>query len=516
MSSISSSFRASRRTVLLGVSAAGLAACAPGAPPPGLLRVATNGMPDSLDPALGQFAAAALVYKQIHAGLTEYGADGQLAPGLAEDWSVSADGLNWTFRLRDGLRWSDGTGLTAQDVVWSARRLVDPAQSFADLGDFFAVENSAAVLAGESPAEALGVEALDVRTVRFRLTSPLGLLPILMREFYPFPRHVIERHGADWVRPENLVTAGAYTVTEMTQLGLRLVKNPHFYNADTVAITEIQLDAVRDDATRARMFRAGEYDLADRPAANQIDFLRDRLGSQFQSFDAPILRYLKLNHARPELARASVRRPLSAAIDRDFLAQTIFGGTASATRTVTPPLPEITRYLGLPARNVAPDTLSLDRALEIRATPGIGERLAIAIADDWARIGVETELLISYPTDLYQAVDAGEFDVAVASFNRGLKSDPFFMLDPFEPGGFAANFGWDDAIFAEMMARARRENDPAERPVSYASAEWRIYEEGALIPLVHDRAHWLVGERVAGTRSDVQPMLWRDLALFEA
>ncbi len=119
------------------------------------------------------------------------------------------------------------------------------------------------------------------------------------------------------------------------------------------------------------------------------------------------------------------------------------------------------------------------------------------------------------PTDLYQAVDAGDFDIAIASYNRGLKADPFFMLDPFAPGGFADNFGFSDPEFAALMQSAREDSDPATRGDAYRAAEHRLLDLQAVIPLLHDRAHWLVGERLGGTRSDVQPMLWRNLSLTD-
>lgn len=497
-----------RRTLLAASAASGLAACNRAGPPHGLLRVATTNLPDSLDPARGEFASAALAYKQLHAGLTEYAPDGSVAPGLAEGWSFRDEGRRWFFHLREGLTWSDGHPLTAEDVVWSVRRLVDPAQSFARLGDFFAIENARAVLAGERPPEALGVSALNDRSVEFRLNAPLGLVPVLMREFYPFPRHVIDRVGLDWVRPENMVTAGAYTLTGESQLHLSMTRNPAYYAAGSVAIPAIRLDAVQEASTRVRLFRAGDYDLADRPPANQIGFLRERLGERFRSFDAPILRYLKVNHARTPLGSAGVRAALSDSIDREFIAREFFAGTAEPTRHVIPTLDART------ATASAPQNIGLERPLEIRTTPGDNERIAVAIADDWRRIGVEAEILVTYATDLYQAVEAGAFDIAVARFNRGLKSDPFFMLDPFAPGGFADNFNWSDPAFAEAMARARRETDPAARALAYRQAQDRLFEETAVIPLLHERAHWMVGERVAGTRSEVQPQLWRDLSLL--
>jgi len=507
MSTTSSSCRADawrldRRSVLLG--AAALSACGQRTVPTDTLRVATATLPDSLDPARGEFASAALVYKQIHAGLTEYGADGQLAPGLAERWEVTPDGRAWTFILREGLAWSDGRPLTAHDIAWSARRLVDPAQSFAILGDFQNVVNARAIVSGDADADTLGVEVVNDRAVRFNLASPLGLFPLLMREFYPFPRHVIERVGDEWVRPANWVCAGAYTVESVSQVDMVLARNPYFHDRARVSIPRIHLQAVREDATRVRLFRAGDLDLADNPPAQQIDFLRRQLGDQFQSFEAPILRYLKPNHARTPLNDPAVRAALSAAIDRDFLAREIFNGTASPAQTVL----KKTRF-----DRPEPAPVSIDRPLEIRTTTGIGERLAVSIADDWRRIGVESEILVTYPTDLYQAVDAGAFDLAVASFNRGLKTDAFFMLDPFAPEGFAANFNWQDETFAERMRMAREESDPATRLVAYAAAEQRLLEETAIIPLVHENAHWLVADRVTGTRPDVQPQVWRELGI---
>lgn len=496
-----------RRTALASTLA--LAACGQRAAPANELRVGISGLPDSLDPARGQFASAALIYKQIHAGLTEYGADGQLAPGLAEHWQVAPDGLAWTFTLREDLHWSDGHPLTAADIAWSALRLVDPEQSFAVLGDFQNVVNARAIVAGELPAGRLGVDILDDRRVRFRLDQPLGLFPLLMREFYPFPRHVIARVGDDWIEPEHWVSAGAYTVAQVSQGDMTLHRNPYFYGFDDVAIARIHIQAVREDATRVRLFRAGDLDLADNPPSHQIDFLRDQLGSRFRSFDAPVLRYLKLNHDRPELADPVLRGALDHAIDRAFLVRELFAGTAAVARQVLP-APASDDGMPLISQFGSPTP---DRPLQIRTTTGLGERIAVSLADDWRKIGVTTESFATYPTDLYQAVDAGDFDIAIASFNRGLKSDPFFMLDPFAPDGFAANFNWRDAAFAALMEAARRESDPERRAGLYREANDRIAEQHALVPLVHERAHWLVSDRLAGVRADVQPQLWRNLSI---
>lgn len=511
----------SRREALAGAGALTLAAAACSrreTAPEGLLRVAIDTLPDSLDPARGQFASAALLYKQLHAGLTEYGPDGALAPGLAERWETPDGGRSWVFHLRSGLKWSDSAALTADDVVWSVQRLAGPGVSFADIGDFYALENIRAVLTDAAPPESLGISAPDPLTVVMRLDHPVGVFPLLMREFYPFPRHVIDRHGPAWVRPGNMVTAGAYGLSGQHALGLRLERNPHYYAADAVRIPAIAVDAVEDGGTRARLFRAGDFDLAARPPPNQIPFLRRELGPRFRGFPAPILTYIKPNHARPGLSDPRVRRALSMAIDRGFICQELQAGASSPAETVIPAAAPVRR---MAERRAAARALLAEAGwggaerlrLELRVTSGEREGIAVAIADDLGHVGVECAVWASPPLDLYQAVDAGEFDLALARYDRGLKADPLFMLEPFAPGGFANNFGWADDEYAALMAAARAEAAPVPRAAAYTAAEARLLEQEAMIPLFFERAWWLAGARVTGLRDDIQPMLWRDLAL---
>lgn len=516
-----SRFDLTRRHALALAAAGALASCARRSEadaPEGLLRVAIANEPDSLDPLKGQFASSALLYKQLHAPLTEYSPTGGLAPGLADGWR-SPDGRVWTFRLNPGLVWSDGTPLTAQDVVWTARRAVDPRTGFADLGDFFAVENAKAALAGEAAPETIGVEAPDLHTVIFRLDQPVGLFPVFMREFYPLPRHAVEANPDRWTRAENWVGAGPYVLESQSALSYRLVRNPSFHAASSVSIPAVRVEVVEDAATRTRLFRAGDLDLADQPPPEQIGFLKEQIGDRMKSFEAPILSYLKINHARPALADVRVRQAISLAIDRAFLADQFFDGEASPTETVIPseapaaPADLDTARTLLAAAGYEPGT---PLRLSLRTTSGGRERLAVAIADDLSRIGVEIEILATYPVDMFQAVDAGEFDLALSRFDRGLKSDPNFMLQPFGPEGFADDGGWRGPVredFDALMNQARATINAEMRSTLYHEAERLLLARQAIVPLLHERAFWMVSDRVTGVRGEVQPMLWRDLGL---
>jgi len=519
---------ATRRAVLAGAasaSALAFAACAPrGGGENGFLRVAIDTEPDSLDPLKGQFAASALLYKQLHAPLTEYSPSGGLAPGLAQSWR-SEDGLTWRFRLAEGLQWSDGAPLTAEDVVWTAQRAVDPRTGFANLGDFFAVTGARDALAGRAPASAIGVTAPDARTILFELETPIGAFPVLMREFYPLPRHAVEAHGDRWVRAEHWVSSGPYILREANALTYLLAKNPHFQAAASVSIENVRVDVVEDEATRSRLFRSGDLDLADRPPPEQIGFLRREIGERLHGFDAPILSYLKLNHRREGLSDVRVRRALSLAVDRQFLADNFFSGEASPTIHVIPaavlegsdtvvPPPDLDAARALLAEaGYGPDN---SLRLVLRVSSGSRERIAIAIADDLRNAGLEIEILSSYPHDVSQAVAGGDFDMTLGYFNRGLKLEPDFMLEPFAPGGFADDTGWSGPgrdRFAQLMEEARARVSRGERMAVHREAEAVFLENQCNVPLLHERAFWMISERVQRRDDTLQPQLWRDLSL---
>lgn len=508
-----------RRTALVSAAALAGAACSPRqGPPENLLRAAIDSEPDSLNPLKGQFASAALLFKQLHAPLTEYSPSGGLAPGLASSWR-SVDARTWRFTLREDLVWSDGVSLTAEDVVWTAQRAVDPMTGFADLGDFFAVVNAREALRGETAPETIAVSAPDPRTVVFQLDRPLALFPVLMREFYPLPRHVLEAEPDAWLRPQNWVSAGPYLLSDRGALSLGMTKNPRFHAADSVAIERIDVQVIEDAAARARRFRAGDLDLADRPPGDQIGFLREQLGERLHGYPAPILTYIKVNCAQPHLSDTRVRQALSLAIGRDRLNNQFFNGEASPTGVVIPHEDHVA-----PQRDPAAARRLLDAAgyspdaplhVNLRATAGDRDRLAVAIMDDFAEAGIQATLNATYPNDLYQAVDGGDYDLALARFDRGLKADAEFMIQPFAEDGFADNTNWSGprrAAFNALIEAASAELEAADRLNLLREAERIFIAEMSSIPLLHERAYWMIAERVEAP-DQLQPQLWRDLTL---
>jgi ABC-type oligopeptide transport system substrate-binding subunit len=255
----------------------GLALAAGAAAEPVTLRAGLAADPPSLDPQLASGSIFSAVVVDLFTGLVTRDAASKPAPGCAESWTVSEDRQTWTFRLRPGLEWSDGTPLTAEDFAWSFRRLMNPQTASPLSGQFFPIRNAREVFAGRLPPGELGVEARDPRTVVIRLAQPvpyfLDLLTIL--SVAPLPRHAIERHGADWTKAGNMVGNGAYVLEGRQPQGpIRLVKNPRFHAADTVRIDVVSWEPTPDPNTALQRFLAGELDMIQTFSPEQLERVR--------------------------------------------------------------------------------------------------------------------------------------------------------------------------------------------------------------------------------------------------
>src|SRR5262249_26777798 len=183
------------------------------------LRVASSVVPSDPDPLQAWSLENIRLQMALFDRLAERREDATIVPSLAERWEISDDGLRYAFRLREGLRWSDGTPLTAHDVEFGVKRILDPAEHGLPIVIYFVLENARDYALGRSDdADAVGVRALDDRTVEFRLIAPAPyFLGVANRpDCGPQPRHAIERHGKAWTDPRHQVVSGAFLPVERT------------------------------------------------------------------------------------------------------------------------------------------------------------------------------------------------------------------------------------------------------------------------------------------------------------
>ena len=240
------------------------------------LRVANSGEPDSLDPHQVSGNWEDRIIGDMFMGLTTEAADGTVIPGAAESWTISDDGLTYTFTLRDHT-WSDGTPVTAEDFVFGLRRILDPATAAEYAYLLFPIKNAEAINSGNlADPEALGARAVDPKTLEITLEQPTSYFLGLLTHYtsFPIPKHKVEELGDDWVKPGNIVGNGAYTVVEwVPNSQVRMEKSDTFWDADNVAIDEVVYYPTEERNTGTKQFRAGEVDVQYDFASEQIDFL---------------------------------------------------------------------------------------------------------------------------------------------------------------------------------------------------------------------------------------------------
>ncbi len=241
------------------------------------LRIGNPGEPDTLDPHHSTSVYEAHILRDLFLGLITQDAAGKAIPGAAESWTVSDDGLVYTFTLRDH-SWSDGTPVTAGDFEYAFRRLLAPETAAQYASILYTIENAKPLNeAAMEDMQALGVKAIDDKTLEVTLdfAAPYFIEQLTHHSSYPLPRHKIDELGEDWVKPGNLVSNGGYVVTEWVPNDhVTIVKNEAFYDAGNVSIDAVTFYPTEERNAGTKRFRAGELDMQYDFASEQIDWLK--------------------------------------------------------------------------------------------------------------------------------------------------------------------------------------------------------------------------------------------------
>lgn len=290
----------------------------------------------TLDPQVNFLAYEAWIQDDMYEGLVTPGADGEPIPGAAEKWDISDDGLTYTFHLRDGLKWSDGTPLVAQSFVDAVARTLDPATASEKnyiFSSTISITGASAYMDSENKGardpKTLGISAPDDKTVVIKLDKPAPYMLYLMNSFYVPPLHKpsFEKFGKDFIKPENIVSNGAYHMSEnVPQSHVTLVKNPNYWNAANVKIDKVTYIITENDSTAIKLFKTGEQDITYDIPSDQVDALRKEFGDQVHVTNSTETVYFSFNLTKPPFDNMKVRQALSMAIDRDVLVNKVVKG----------------------------------------------------------------------------------------------------------------------------------------------------------------------------------------------
>jgi oligopeptide transport system substrate-binding protein len=405
--------------------------------------------------------------------------------------------------------------LTSNDVVYALQRFMTPATGAQQASRLDAIQNGAAVRLGKVRPELLGVGAQSARTVVMELEYPDIELPTMLSLAYIVPPHVIAAHGSAWSRPEHIVSNGAYRLDRWAAGAktLYLRKNPHHYDAAKVAIEQIEWHTGYDDATRLRMFRAGEADIAMIEDSASLALARRDFASELRSSPEFVAGAIGFNLKRKPFDNPAVRQALAMSLDRRALAEKIRGMGESPSESFLPPgLPNYPQRAE-PMHAAWSMAQRVARARELLASVGfgpgkplkfavgypaaaIGRKVYLAVMAMWKAVGVELTLQPLEGRAYNAALQRGDFDTF--SFNNfAAVPSPLVFLERFQ-GDSALNVTfYRSADFDRTLAAGARAVDAAARARQFLAAERVLLRDYPAIPLFSGASNRLVHRRVA-------------------
>ena len=298
----------------------------------------------SLDPQLATDGTSFEVIADYTDGLMQMDAEGAAVPAIAETYEVSEDGCTYTFHLRQDAVWSNGDPVTANDFVFACQRAADPATAseysymMSDIGQ---IKNAAEIIAGEMDKSELGVTAVDDYTLQVELNVPVPYFLSLMYfpTFYPVNQAFYESlaEGTFGTSPETVLSNGAFILDsyEPAALSFSLVKNPDYYDADSIQLDGLNYQVIKDSQQAFMSYQNGDLDIV-KLSGDQVDQVQGDPELSVQG--AGYLWYLTLNMAEvPALANQNMRLALTHAIDRGAIVEDVVKDGSLATYTAVPP-----------------------------------------------------------------------------------------------------------------------------------------------------------------------------------
>jgi oligopeptide transport system substrate-binding protein len=480
--------------------------------------------PESVDPHKSRSVQAAEVLRDIGEGLLSYSASGELVGGVAKEWTVSEDGLTYTFHLRDDARWSNGDAVTAEDFAFSFRRLVDP-----DTAAFYAemlgsIVNVHAIVAGEKAPQDIGVDAVDERTLVITLEQPTPYLLSLLTSPSTFPVNPdsIVQHGEAFARPGNLLSNGAYKL-DAWEPGSVLVlsRNEYYWNNDETAIDAVNHHVLTQEMTELNRYRAGEIHATGSVPPDSFRQIRSERPAELHIAPYLGVYYYGFNLTKPPFKdNPQLRAALSMAIDRDVLVEQITGrGEAPAYSWVPPGVdnyePRRLAYADMSQdeRNAHARRLMREAGYgpdnplqtELRYnTSDTQQRMALAIQAMWKdALGVETTLINEEFQVLLANTQAREVTQVFRSSWIGDYNDAHTFLNIMEGGNPANLPAYASQEYDSLMQRAAEQVDLGRRRLWLEEAERVLLADHPVIPLYFYVSKHLVSPEVVGWGDNV-------------
>ncbi len=458
-------------------------------------------------------------------GLYRVDKNGKLQLAAAKSVEVSKDGMTWSFKLRDNLRWSDGSKLTAQDFVYSWQRTNDPKTAAIGAMFFSGVKNADAIQSGkEKDVTKLGVTAADEHTLVVTLERPLPQFKseLAMMYFYPEKQSFVEKAGKKFgTSTQNSLASGPYVLKNWngSSKTYTYVKNKYYWDADKVRTPKVTVTTTADATTSFNLYKAGKSDFA---LLNATQAKNSTKNSGYKVVNTSATTYMTMNEQNTVLNNLKVRQALSYAVNRKKLANNVLTGAATVAKTFVAQGLANNPTTGTDfTKDATTKYVSYNKAAAKKAwAAGLKElnkksvNLTLVTADtdsakqtaQYLQAQLEAHLkgltvtAKTVPAKQTSALlKAGKFDLAVSTWNADY-ADPVDMLQTLVTGASWNMTHWSDKGFDALYQQATTTdaNNTKKRYADLVALEQYAEKHGAVAPLVYSKMTSLMNPKVTG------------------
>ena len=486
-----------------------------------VLKRGFGASPDTLDPHMNYGAREGWIQDDMYEGLIAGDVKGEMGEGAANKWEVSDDGLTWTFHLRDGLKWSNGDPLVAQDFVNGVIRQLDPktasprAYYFSSLVPLVGGQEFIDA-ADKGDPKTVGISAPDDKTIVMKLKAPQPNMLYLTESYHIPPLHKpsFDKYGENFIKPENIVNNGAYMMTEnVPQSHVTLVKNPNYWNAANVKIDKVIYVVTEDDQTELKRYKADELDVTNEIPSDQLEAVKAEFGDQVRITPYLNAEYISFNITKAPFDNIKVRQALAIGIDRKVLQDKILKAGYTANCGMTPisdpryPQPQVPECdMSAAERSekgkalLAEAGFGPDNPLKVTiesTTDNTAKKMAEGVALMWKQyLGVDAKVNAQEFQAWMDSFYAGGWDVLndnLVGEMPGPESHLAYMRPSAESG-----YNWKNDEYEALMDKAGLQSSVEERYKIMAQAEKVLLDYYLVTPLDTTTQRHLVKPWVKG------------------
>ena len=486
------------------------------------LVFALQNEPDGIDPGITNNSFASPILLNTFEGLVTYDASNSIVGAMAESWDISADGLVYTFTLRDGLMWSDGSALTADDFVYSYLRVLDPATGaqYAGMMTDYLV-GAAEYYAGDADADAVGIKALDASTLEFTLLQPTAYYTgiLAMWVYSPVNQATVEANGEQWtLSADTYVSNGPFTMTEINfGKGYVMAKNENYWDADNVMLETLEFRFIPDPSTALIAVEQGDADGSMTVPSADLPTLK-ATSDALQIIPSYGTTYYEINTTKAPFDDVKVRMALAMAVDRTALIENVLQTTDQPAYSLVAPgysVDGVAYEDGRSDYGLAA-TAQIEEAQAMLADAGYpgGEGFPTlelsyytseavkpvveALQQMWEEnLGIDVEVTTEEWAVYYEGIQALDYDVAAMGWGADYMH-PMTFFPIRQSDEIYNNSGYANPDYDALVEKAKMETDPMKGMEILRDAEDILMADMPLLPLYYRSSPRLIASYVDG------------------